>query len=179
MRYFYAASVALFILSPHTLSATGTSGAEFLNLGIGARPVALGEAFSAAIDDPMTMHYNPAGLATMLDQKLSFSHNEFVENLRLSYIGATYPLFSTMPAVVGVSLYYFSARNIYIFISLTEGLDIVGNMPTFFNRSVVGKRRHWCPVNACGKGSENIFNVIGILPTATEITTFMPICWLN
>jgi len=41
----------------------GTSAATFLQLGYGARPFGLGEAFVAVADDVAALHYNPAGLA--------------------------------------------------------------------------------------------------------------------
>lgn len=44
-------------------TAPGTSAAAFLDLGYGARAIALGEAFVSAADDVSAVHYNPAGLA--------------------------------------------------------------------------------------------------------------------
>ena len=40
-----------------------TSAATYLNLGFGARPLAVGEAYVALADDASALHYNPAGLA--------------------------------------------------------------------------------------------------------------------
>ena len=44
-------------------SGAGSTAASFLELGFGARPVALADAFSAVADDAAAAHYNPAGLA--------------------------------------------------------------------------------------------------------------------
>ena len=44
-------------------TAYGTTSAEFLLFGAGARGTALGGAFSAMATDVSSMYYNPAGLA--------------------------------------------------------------------------------------------------------------------
>ncbi|MGQ9707961.1 MAG: hypothetical protein ACUVUR_03690, partial [bacterium] len=41
-------------------SATGFT---FMKLGVGARPVAMGQAFTGVADDANALFYNPAGLA--------------------------------------------------------------------------------------------------------------------
>ncbi|MEQ1920553.1 MAG: hypothetical protein ABL955_15300, partial [Elusimicrobiota bacterium] len=43
-------------------SAAGTSGAQFLKLGSGARAGAMADAFAAIADDANAAYYNPAGL---------------------------------------------------------------------------------------------------------------------
>ena len=48
-------------------SKVGQAGAQFLEMGISARAVSMGEAFSAVSDDATAIHYNPAGL-TQLDR---------------------------------------------------------------------------------------------------------------
>ncbi len=48
---------------PARASGPGTSAATFLELGFGARPLGLGEAYVAVADDVSALHYNPAGLA--------------------------------------------------------------------------------------------------------------------
>ena len=53
----------LFLSSPSFAGGPGTSGAPFLQLGYGARPLGLGEAFVAVANDVAALHYNPAGLA--------------------------------------------------------------------------------------------------------------------
>ncbi|OGR81378.1 MAG: hypothetical protein A2902_04915 [Elusimicrobia bacterium RIFCSPLOWO2_01_FULL_64_13] len=50
----------------------GTSGAAFLKIGAGARPTAMGRAFTAVADDANTIGWNPAGLGTLKEK------NEFV-----------------------------------------------------------------------------------------------------
>jgi len=52
----------------------GTSSGAFLKIGVGARAVALGEAFVAVANDPSAIVWNPAGLASLLRQEVQFSH---------------------------------------------------------------------------------------------------------
>src|SRR5580765_949262 len=52
----------------------GTSSGSFLKIGVGARAVALGESFVAVANDPSTIYWNPAGLASLQRQEIQFSH---------------------------------------------------------------------------------------------------------
>ena len=74
----------------------GTSAATFLQLGFGARPLALGEAYVAMADDASAMHYNPAGLALparalAVGERRRFemmaSHAMHIQDIRLSQLG--------------------------------------------------------------------------------------------
>ncbi|MFA6091629.1 MAG: PorV/PorQ family protein [Elusimicrobiota bacterium] len=60
----------------------GTTSANFLKLGGGARAVALGGAFTALADDANAIAYNPAGLAVLRRQELSLMHNEYMDGIR-------------------------------------------------------------------------------------------------
>ncbi|HEY1406671.1 MAG TPA: PorV/PorQ family protein [Spirochaetota bacterium] len=70
---------------------TGTSGAAFLELPIGARPIAMGEAYTAGTDDVNVLYYNPAGLATLQFPSLSLFHNELFLDSRFENITAAIP----------------------------------------------------------------------------------------
>lgn len=50
---------------PSDNTAFGGASAEFLQLGAGARGMALGGGFSTIVDDVSALHYNPAGLTAM------------------------------------------------------------------------------------------------------------------
>ena len=74
----------------------GTSAATFLQLGFGARPLAVGEAYVAMADDASALHYNPAGLAftprrVNLGERRRFemmaSHAMHVQDIRMSQMG--------------------------------------------------------------------------------------------
>ena len=60
----------------------GTSTANFLKIGTGARGAAMGEAQAALADDVNAAYWNPAGLANLRYQELSVMHYDLVENVR-------------------------------------------------------------------------------------------------
>ncbi|TBR20939.1 PorV/PorQ family protein [bacterium] len=91
-------SAAFFLfLGPSAYAAgPGTSAATFLNLGFGARPLALGESFVAVADDVSAVHYNPAGLAfapslasrqSQRRYEMLASHAMHIQDIRLSQFG--------------------------------------------------------------------------------------------
>jgi hypothetical protein len=72
----------------------GSSAAAFLKIGVGARAVGMGEAQAAAAEGPEALYWNPAGLAVDSRRAVSFTHNEWLEDVRYEYLGLSYPLFN-------------------------------------------------------------------------------------
>ncbi|UCE27862.1 MAG: PorV/PorQ family protein [Candidatus Coatesbacteria bacterium] len=64
----YAAMLAI------SASAADKYAGEFLNYGVGARALGMGGAFSAVADDSTAAYWNPAGLATLEQNEVSFMH---------------------------------------------------------------------------------------------------------
>jgi hypothetical protein len=60
---------------------SGTSGFSFLNIPLGARAAAMGQAFSSVPNDVQGSVYNPASLATLAASQLSFEHLNYVEDV--------------------------------------------------------------------------------------------------
>lgn len=75
-----------------TGSKKGTSGAAFLKIGPGARPAAMGEAFSAAGDDIHALYYNPAGLTGVRTWEFSGMHNSYFQDMSYNFIGVAVPM---------------------------------------------------------------------------------------
>lgn len=71
--------------------ARGTSGFQFLRLGVGARPAAMGEAFAGATDDVSAIYWNPAGLAEMKRGEVTMSHALWLEGITYSNIAFGQP----------------------------------------------------------------------------------------
>lgn len=65
-------------------SARGTSAFQFLQLGVGARPSAMGEVFTGMADDINTIYWNPAGLAGIKRGELSMTHALWFEDITYS-----------------------------------------------------------------------------------------------
>lgn len=59
-----------------------------MELGVGARPAAMGEAYTSLATDASAVYWNPAGLARMEGIKLHLAHGEWFEGVRHEYVGA-------------------------------------------------------------------------------------------
>ena len=70
----------------------GVSGADFLELPIGSRASAMGEAYTAATNDVHLLYYNPAGIATLKHPMLSVQHQELILDTRLDNVSFAYPI---------------------------------------------------------------------------------------
>ncbi len=79
-----------------------------LGVAIGARPVAMGEAYTAAGRDLYALHYNPAGLARLSGYQLGLMHNEWSAALgmRQEFLGYGQSVGSS--AGLALSVNYFS-----------------------------------------------------------------------
>jgi hypothetical protein len=73
-------------------AAAGSTGATFLELGIGPRAAALGNAYTALSDDVYGMYFNPSGIATIERQEMGFAHNTLILDLDYNYLAYAYPL---------------------------------------------------------------------------------------
>jgi hypothetical protein len=81
-------------------SAGLTTGADFLLVNTGARPDAMGGAFSAVADDVNTLSYNPAGLAGITLPEIGYGRYEFVRGIHFDFIAGAIPLGSA--GVIGM-----------------------------------------------------------------------------
>jgi hypothetical protein len=84
-------------------TAYGTTSAEFLLFGAGARGTALGGAFSAISTDVSALYYNPAGIALMPRAGAMVGTYDYVAETRYSWGGIAFP-FSGGSRAVGLSL---------------------------------------------------------------------------
>jgi len=69
----------------------GTTAAEFLLFGAGARGTALGGAFAAMATDVSSLYYNPGGAALLPRAGASFSTYNYVADTRYSWGGLAFP----------------------------------------------------------------------------------------
>ncbi len=73
-------------------TAYGTTSAEFLLLGAGARGTALGGSFAAIASDISALYYNPAGAALIEKAGLTIGTYDYVAETRYSWGGVAFPL---------------------------------------------------------------------------------------
>jgi len=115
--------------------ASGTNaatGAAFLEMGIGSRPLGMGEAFTAAVDDINAAYYNPAGIATLRYPVLQLMHQELILDSRFENIGVAAP----------VLLGFASLTSSIFWVPSFDKIDVYGN--------TVGQVQFY---NACFTGS--------------------------
>jgi hypothetical protein len=105
--------VFLFTTAASAMGA-GTSAAEFLQLGFGARPIGFGEAFVPVANDVSALYYNPAGLAypALSDPKSTSGAYEMLasQSLLIQDINMTQLGFAKRP--FGVSMTYLGLGKI-------------------------------------------------------------------
>ncbi|MDI6642209.1 MAG: PorV/PorQ family protein, partial [Elusimicrobiota bacterium] len=89
-----------------------TTGASFLKIGIGARPISMGSAFSAISNDVSAIHYNPAGLSQLTKRELLAMHSEWIADTKLDFIGFAIPLAKFPNRTIGGSVIYLSQSEI-------------------------------------------------------------------
>lgn len=67
---------------------TGSTGATFLKVGVGARPSGMGEVFTALCDDVNAIYWNPAGLCQLeMKNEISVMRNKWFEDIEHTFIG--------------------------------------------------------------------------------------------
>jgi long-subunit fatty acid transport protein len=97
----------------------GTSTAQFLRIGQGARVEGMGGAFTAVANDAHAMHFNPAGLAQITKRKLSLDHLEFIEDIKTENASFVHPI-NKLNGSLGAEITYVDMGTI-------DRLDTVGN----------------------------------------------------
>jgi len=68
-----------------TITKVGTTAAQFLKIGVGARAIALGGSFVAEASDLSALYWNPAGLSTIRGGAFSVSHTQYLANIDYNY----------------------------------------------------------------------------------------------
>lgn len=80
----------IILTSVSSYAKVGTTGAEFLNTCLGARPSGMGNAFSAIADDINTVCWNPAGLILLKRKEASFTYTNLGTVFDVSGAGSMY-----------------------------------------------------------------------------------------
>jgi hypothetical protein len=88
----------------------GTTAAEFLLFGAGARGTALGTAYSAIANDVSALYYNPAGIALMSRAGAMVGTYDYVAETRYSWGGIAFP-FSGGSRSVGIQVGTFGFKD--------------------------------------------------------------------
>ncbi len=76
---------------PVSYGGLGTTGAQFLKIDPGARPVGMGGAYSAVVSDANTLFYNPAGIAQMENRQVSGTYLRYFQSINYGNIAGVMP----------------------------------------------------------------------------------------
>jgi len=66
-----------------------STGLSFLKLGIGARPIAMGESYTAIASDHASLYYNPASLSFQDRNEIMLMHKQWIAETTTEYLGGT------------------------------------------------------------------------------------------
>ncbi len=89
-------------LSAQTISRAGTTAAPFLKIGVGARALAMGEAYSTQAEDVTALYWNPAGLAWATGMQILLNHYDYLADIYYEYGGLSIPF----PGIGTLGLYF-------------------------------------------------------------------------
>lgn len=88
----------------------GTTGANFLKLGVNARAISMGEAYTAVSDGSDAIYWNPAGLDYVKGQSFSFMHAVYLSNIFYDF--TSYAKRIGNAGTMGFGMQYLSSGNI-------------------------------------------------------------------
>jgi hypothetical protein len=106
-------------------ASSGTEGAAFLDIPVGAGPASLGSAYSALASDAYAPIYNPAGLGFLTSPQLSAQHLSYLQSINYEFGSFVIPLTPALSPLrgervaegrvrgaLGVSVQYLGAGDI-------------------------------------------------------------------
>jgi hypothetical protein len=91
-------------------SAVGTTAADFLDLGAGARAIGLGGAYSAAADEATALYWNPAAMTQVPDRSATLMHAAYIASSFYDY--GAYVQNTEKYGAFGFGLQYFSFGSV-------------------------------------------------------------------
>lgn len=112
--------VALLVLASQ---AQALETAQFLTIGVGARGLGMGGAYTALADDAHSVYWNPAGLAALDKKEATADDAELATDSRLNFLAVGLP---TKYGTAGAALTYLSQPAI-------EGRDSAGHLTSSYH----------------------------------------------
>jgi hypothetical protein len=103
---------------------TGTAGAQFLKLGIGARAAGMGDAYGAVADDATAIYWNPAGLGELSGTSISLMHALWLDDISFDWVSYAHRLGDS--GTLGAAVQYLSYGSL-------QGYDETGLENGSFN----------------------------------------------
>ncbi|MCK4308154.1 UPF0164 family protein, partial [candidate division WOR-3 bacterium] len=97
---------------------------EFMELGVGARALGMGNAFVGLADDPTAFYWNPAGLAQLKNREVFLMHSADIDSSVTTNVGAF--IYPSHQYTLGIALYWLEASAIPLTDSTEAGIEDTG-----------------------------------------------------
>ncbi len=91
MKNVLAIIIIVLLGTGQPVSAATNTGANFLKIGVGARAIGMGSAYTAVADDATAIYWNSAGLSRLSKRELSFMHSEWLLGTKYDFMGYAHP----------------------------------------------------------------------------------------
>ena len=79
-------------INAQTVSKVGTTAATFLKIGVGARALAMGEAYTTIAEDVTGLYWNPAGIANVDKIQFLVNHYDYIADIYYDFGGVVLPM---------------------------------------------------------------------------------------
>lgn len=76
---------------PSLAGSPGSTSAVELELPVGPRAIAMGEAYGAVANDALSLYWNPAGLRQLGGAHICAQYTDFIDTIKYSYLAAAFP----------------------------------------------------------------------------------------
>ena len=71
----------------NTITKVGTTAAQFLKIGVGARAISLGGTFVAQANDLSALYWNPAGLSNLTGSAVQLARTDYLAGINYNFAG--------------------------------------------------------------------------------------------
>ena len=115
---FWLLFLAVFMFKRQAQASSGTEGASFLDIPVGAGPAALGSAYSAMASNAYAPTWNPGGLGFIQNNEFAGQHLSYVDTIHYEYASFVHPL--GKGRALGASVQYLGTGDV-------AGTDINGD----------------------------------------------------
>ena len=114
--------VTLLVLSaPISISASGTTAADFLNISVSAYQASLGGAGYALSDDIAASYFNPAGLSMVDRVGVNFMHNMWYQDISYEFLGGAFPVGQNSAFALSIAYMHMGQIDVYDAFDQSEG----------------------------------------------------------
>jgi hypothetical protein len=110
--------LAVLMFNRQALASSGTEGASFLDIPVGAGPAALGSAYSAMASDAYAPTWNPGGLGLIDSNQFAAQHLAYLGSIHYEFASFVHPLGNGR--ALGASIQYLGSGGM-------AGTDMYGN----------------------------------------------------